>query len=120
MYDLVLPFYDDNAVCIGKAVLRFVNTSVPEMAEAAFLREDLYKRKVEIEQTMQRLYDEIYVEKTLGRTQRMDRSLSRASMTGVYRQPQFQLCSLSEPATAQFQVPLVGSVLCDGRRREHG
>ena len=72
MYDLVLPFYD-NAVCIGKAVLRFVNTSVPEMAEAAFLREDLYKRKVEIEQTMQRLYDEIYVEKTLGRTQRMDR-----------------------------------------------
>ena len=100
MYDMVLPFYDDNAVCVGKAVIRFVNTSVPEMAEAAFVREDLYERKAEIEQTMQRLYNEIYVEKTLGRTQHMDRSLSRASMTGVYRNRSSS--SLASPSPRQL------------------
>lgn len=85
MYDIMIPFYSNEGVAVGEANICFVNTNAPEIAEAGFMKELLYEQKNEVEMVIQRLYNEVYVEKTLGRSQTSDRSLSRASHTGVYR-----------------------------------
>ena len=85
MYDLMVPFVNDEGTIVGEANIRFVNTNATEIAEAGFMKEFFYEQKNEVELVIQRLYNEVYVEKTLGRSQLSDRSLSRASHTGVYR-----------------------------------
>lgn len=84
LYDLLVPFYADDGQLIGHAQVRFVNVCIPEVAEAGFEKQELFERLLEVEQTLQRLQNEVRIEKTLGRNQVKDRSLARALQSGVY------------------------------------
>ena len=95
LYDLLVPFYSDNGQLVGHAEVRFVNVCIPEVAEAGFEKQELSERLLEVKQTLQRLQNEIHIERTLGRSHGEDRSLSRALHTGVYHNRTSMLASTS-------------------------
>ena len=95
LYDLLVPFYADNGNLIGHAEVRFVNVYIPEVAEAGFEKQELFERLLEVEQALQRLQNEMHVERTLGRSNGEDRSVSRALHTGVYHNRASILASTS-------------------------
>lgn len=90
LYDLNIPFYQDNGKSmLGFVNVRFVNCRDEHIAEASFKREEFYYQSALVENVIQRIHTEAYLEKRLSKNSSMKNSISqhvsRATQSGVYK-----------------------------------
>lgn len=107
LYDLVVPFYQENGKkLLGYCNVRFVNCRDEHIAEASFRKEELYEEKNLIENVIQRIHTEAYIEKRFSKNPSLKDSIAsqhviRATHSGVYKSYSSQLSQSSNEGSVR-------------------